>query len=260
MPRAPYFHDTMVRILRLGTSDDSNPNVPERERAISVCEREFAQAIGQPVETVLRRFDPTPAVPDVVDKFMERYEPDCVLIVLSSYWCCYETAAYRAQKAWPRPLQPLARRMERWGGRTASNSSVLLRAGRAASRRTVGVATRFEPAEVVESVQACIRRILRREEVALVVRGPSTRFPVPERSRQRIEDRRLAVELPMKEFCRRLHIEYVPRDPARAWSDDDVLLADGIHVNGAAQTAQGVREGQAMIRAWSRIHAQSLRS
>jgi hypothetical protein len=254
MPGRPVAFGHMVRILRLGSSDDMNPEVPEAERAVTVCERDFAAAIGEPVETVLRRFDPSPAVPDVIERWMERYQPDCVLLVLSSYWCSYETAAYRMKRAWPRPLQPVANRVERWGGKTASQHNVALRAGRALTRRTVGVSTRYEPAEVLEAVEACIRRILRYEDVALAVRAPFTRFRVPDRSRQRLEDRRLAVDLPMQALCARLHIEYIPRDPNRPWSDDDVLLSDGVHVNGTAQTAQGVLEGRALLNAWSRIH------
>ena len=246
----------MVRILRLGSSDDINPDVPEAERAITICERDFALAIGEPVETIFRRFVPTQNVPDLVDSFMQRYEPDCVFMVLGSYWCCYETAAYRAQQAWPRPLKPLAKRVEGWGYKTASKNSLLLRAGRAASRRAVGVATRFEPPQVLEVVEACIRRILRYEDVTLVVRAPFTRFRVPESSRQRMEERRLMIDLPMQDLCRRLHVEYIPRDPTRPWSDDPVLLADGIHINGQAQIAQGILEAQFVVRAWSRTHAE----
>lgn len=245
----------MVHILRLGSSDDTNPEVPIAERSITVCERDFAHAIGEPVHTTQRRFVPTPTAPDVVDKFMQRYEPDCVLLVLSSYWTCFETAAYRAKKAWPRPLQPLANRVERWGGRTASKNNLVFRAGRAASRRAVGVATQFEPSEVLETVEACIRRILRYEDVTLVVRAPFTRFRVPDDSRQRMEERRLMIDLPMQDLCRRLHVEYIPRDPARPWSDDPVLLADGVHINGEAQIAQGILEAQTFVRAWSRTHA-----
>ena len=133
----------MVRILRLGTSDDRNPAILESDRVGSVCERTFSEGTGEPVETVFRRIVPNPAAPGVIERWLTRYEPECVVLVVSSVWCSYETAAYRMQRSWPTLLQPAGRAVQKWGGRTAASNVLALRAGRLLARRFVGVSAIF---------------------------------------------------------------------------------------------------------------------
>lgn len=245
----------MVRILRLGTSDDENPAIPENGRAPSVCERTFADLAEEFAETTIRRIVPTADAPGVVDRWLSRYRPDCVVLVISSVWCSYETAAYRMQSSWPPAFQPLARAVQRWGGRTASSNSIALRAGRQLSRRLVGVSARFRPDEVVDVAEACIRTIIQNEDIALIVRGPVTRYPGDggEVARSRLEQRRREVDDGLTVVCRRLHVEYLGREPFAPEQDDDILLPDGVHCNATEHGRRGLREGRALAMVWHRL-------
>ncbi|MGH2633850.1 MAG: hypothetical protein ACRDG3_10610 [Tepidiformaceae bacterium] len=247
----------MVRILRLGTSDDQNPSVPEHDRAPAVCERTFSEAVGESAETAIRRIVPNLDAPEVVERWLARYEPDCVVLVISSVWCSYKTAAYRMQSTWPRPVQPLANAVQRWGGRTASSNGLVLQAGRKVARRLVGVSARFLPDDVVSVTEACIRTILRHEDIVLVVRGPVTRYPGDgsDHARLRLEKLRSQVEDGLDTACKTLHVEYLARDPKAPQRDDELFLPDGVHCNAVEHGRRGTREGAALAAAWQRVNS-----
>ena len=181
--------------------------------------------------------------------------PICVVLVISSVWCSYETAAYRMQRSWPTLLQPAGRAVQRWGGRTAASNALALRAGRLLARRFVGVSALFHPEDLLATTEACIRAILRQEDVVLVVRGPVTRYPGDgsDVTRDRLEAIRLQVDDGLALICERLHVEYIPRDPGAPERDDGIFLPDGVHCDAVEHGRRGLREGAALVAAWRRL-------
>ena len=99
-----------MRILRLSTSDDLRPEVPETDRIHRLVEHAFAAETGQPVETMIRVIWPTPALPDAIDRWLQSYDPDVVFFRVSSYWFTYESVPLRLERSrLGRPARALAR-------------------------------------------------------------------------------------------------------------------------------------------------------
>src|SRR4029079_15876972 len=86
-----------VRILRLSNSDDMReaPDVPRR--AYRIVEAALTAETGEPVETIVRDAWPEPNLPDVVDGWLKRYEPDIVFLKVSSYWFTYRSTPLKFQ-------------------------------------------------------------------------------------------------------------------------------------------------------------------
>lgn len=72
-----------MRILRLSTSDDLRPELPESGRIHRLVEQAFAAETGEPVETLIRVIWPTPGLADVIDRWLESYDPDVVFFRVS---------------------------------------------------------------------------------------------------------------------------------------------------------------------------------
>ncbi|MCX7619162.1 SGNH/GDSL hydrolase family protein, partial [Tepidiforma sp.] len=144
-------------------------------------------------------------------------------------------------------------RVGRLGLRAAGNPAVAHNAAFRALRRaaigTVGYAYHFEPAECAARVEEAIRRIIRREEVALGVRGPmALGLPLPPRiaaeSRARVAD----FERRVSETCARLHVAYQPPGPDEPPAPGE-LQADLTHVNARGHARRAEREYRLMLRA-----------
>jgi hypothetical protein len=230
----------------LGTSNDTLEAVPFPQRAVNSCERTMVEILGRPVETIAKRIVPTPDAGDVVQRWMERYQPQAVILVISAVWTGYETSAYSLGHRLPGPFTRVADGVERLGARTATSHGPALRIARRVAHGAVGIAPFSD----------CIRLVVRHEDVAFVVRGAESRYPGDGRpaTRARIEARRVEVDAAISATCRRLHIDYHGRPPDAPETDDHLFLPDGVHVHAAEIAFRGECEGAALAAAWQRIH------
>ncbi len=238
-----------MRILRLSNSNDVNPLVPEAERAQVIAEQVVAELTGEAVETIVKVIWPAPELPGIVAGWLERYQPDVVFIVTSSYWVTYESVPLRVERRAGILGKALARVGFKVGGNPAVASSSPFRFGRRAAARTIGGETYFTPAEAAGYVADVLRRVLARESVVAVVRGPLHVFNssgTPEgqaRSRQRL----LELDALLAETCRTLHVPY---SRVAESSTPDLLLPDEVHENAAGSRVYGEIEGRAIAEAW----------
>lgn len=247
-----------MRLLRLGNSYDSDERRVSADSKASVCDRTIFAATGEEVETTVRVIWPEPQLPDLIHTWLERYEPDLVLLVVSSYWF---TAA-SVPLALERRLGRAGRVLGRWGQRAVRNQRLAKNgafdAVRQGVRKSVGGATHFSPAEVDRVMEASIRRIVAREDVALVVRGPRLPYAFDESARARAvaEERRQAVHRAVRDLCGRLHVEYVGYEQALTPQEEPSRFeADMVHGTLEVQREQGAIEGEALVRAWQRMHS-----
>jgi hypothetical protein len=67
-----------MRVLRLSNSDDTAGELSPEVRAWHIAGEVLAAALGEPVETTTRVIWPEPSLPDLVDRWLDRYEPDMV--------------------------------------------------------------------------------------------------------------------------------------------------------------------------------------
>jgi hypothetical protein len=69
-----------VHLLRLTNSSDTYEGVPEAQRAHRIADQLFTELTGEPVETILKLFWPDPGLPEIVERWIGRYEPDVVFM------------------------------------------------------------------------------------------------------------------------------------------------------------------------------------
>ncbi len=243
-----------VRILRLSNSDDFTPHLPVAERLPAVAERTFRELAGCAVETEVRIIWPGAELPDLVDRWLSRHEPDAVLLVVSSFWFTYQTVEVRLRQRFGRAGAPLAGAVQSAVTRPWLSELRAFRAARGLALRTIGGAPYFTPAQVIDTAEACIRRVLQHEHIALAVRGPLSLFPQPSAGLLRERDGLLLeVDAALGAFCAAREVTYVPAGPelARTEADDD-YLPDGIHARPELHLRRGTLEGKALFVAWSK--------
>ena len=84
-----------MRILRLGSSIDSEGETPFEERAASLAAGILASASGEQVETILRMPRPNERMPEIVEGWVAELQPEIVCFNISSHWCEAELIALR---------------------------------------------------------------------------------------------------------------------------------------------------------------------
>jgi hypothetical protein len=244
-----------MRLLRLGNSYESDANIAADENKASIADRLLEAAAGEPVETTSRVIWPEPTLPELIGRWLDRYEPDAVLLVVSSYWFTNVSLPLGLERRYGR----LGARVARWGERAVQKPWVARNPGvrkvRQFARSRMGGTTHFTPDEVCERVERCIRLILAREDIALAVRGPRLAF-APEdtaRARRISEERRLLVHNRIRALCEQLHVEYLGYDAGIAPQDaPGDYQADRIHAGASEHARQGELEGDLLVRAWRR--------
>ncbi len=243
-----------MRILRLGSSNDRQDDVPAEFLSFKVVESALAAASSEPVDTVLRGIWPSAELPGLIDGWMERYQPDLVYFRVNPFWYSYESTPLRLR----RKLGPVGGAVSRVGLRAGQSPRLarrrLFRIGRDLALRTIGGDAHFTPDQVLETAEACVSRILRHEGVGLVVVGMLGRRLVindSETGERRRQARRLDVHQRLQELCAARHVRYLgwveAEAPDTAGPD---FAADRLHRNTQGQQAIGAIEAEAMLAAW----------
>jgi hypothetical protein len=247
-----------MRVLRLGNSYDTDPNIAADANKASVADGILGEGSGEAIETTIRTIWPQKQLPDLIDTWLDRYQPNVVLLVVTSYWFTYVSVPVKVERSFGPLGKPLARAGLKAAATPWLANNGAFRLARRATIATIGGTTNFTPEEVTESMEACIRRILARENVALAVRGPRVAFSADgtEKTRRWAEQRRSAVDRHMAEFCQRLHIEYIGYDIGHSHLDTpERFQGDLVHATAVEHEAQGRLEGEAMLRAWRAVYA-----
>ncbi len=241
-----------MRVLRLGNSGDSDPTVPEELRMHVVAAALFTAETGEPVEHVRRVAWPSPELPGLLVQWIDRYEPDMVVFVVNGFWFSYRSVPLKLERAlgqWVRPVTARARRIAAtpWPG-----DSDLFRALNSLALRTIGGATYFSPGEVLATTEDCIKAVVAREGIPMVVRGPLSPIGAgPGGGRQSAERLRQSVHTGLAALCARYHLEYVGRAEKMDGDEWQALSrGDGLHVNVQGHRARGEAEGRGMVAAW----------
>jgi hypothetical protein len=247
-----------MRVLRLGTSNDGASALPEEQRGWKIAERRLADSTGEPVETVLRGAWPNAQFPSLLERWMEEYEPDMVVLQVNNFWYGHESV----------PLW-FERRLGRAG---KSLSDMGLKVGKSAwfadnrwaqlfNRRLLTVlpkATHFTVAEVAVCMEEAMRKVLAHEDIVLLVRGNEDWAAMPMATRRfnrRNAARNAAMSGAMRSICERLRVPYAQRPTLRAGEVQTVNRA-GWHNNAQGERLIGEFDGQAMVTAWQGARAQ----
>lgn len=239
-----------MRLLRLTNSNDLSPGVPEAQRAPAITERIIAAATGEPVETMNRVIWPGPELPDIVAGWIERFSPDVVLMRASSFWCTYESVPLRLQRRWGRLGAPISRVGFKAGGHPTVAANPAFRRVRKLAVRTVGGETYFTTPEATQIVADVLRRVLAREAIIPIVRGPahahdSSGTPA---GRLRAEQINREFNTLLAATCQGYHVTYV--SATSTLDNPSYLQNDELHDTAAGHLAIGELEGRAIVEAW----------
>ena len=240
----------LVRILRLGLSDDTYGSLPDSARSWFLAARSLEEETGEPWETVLTENWPTARQPDEVERQITELKPNLVLFCAAAYWVSYPSVPLRLR----RKSFPGARQVSRLGFWAANQGWAADRAAFHAARRLLtspaAGAFYFEPAAALERSERLIRTILRPEEVVLAVRGPLPLTIAGSAAIQSAcEQRRAAFDAGLRALCSSLHVAYHGYAPGDRHPRDE-LLADRIHVNARGHARRTEVEARLMATAW----------
>ncbi len=245
-----------MRMLRLSTSDEIQRLAGDR--AAQIVERRLAEAVGQPVETVVRRPWPDERLPGLLQRWMERESPDFVFLKINGYWFNYESVPLRLERRLGRLARPLAsvgRRSAEIGWLARQRPYRFLR------RFLLGVIggdTYFATDEVIQRMEQCIRLVLQKEDVLLVVRSSEGRTytQLPPKSAARYAARLSKVNGALRQVCESLHVPYLGEgtvlDEAQV---QEKLGADRFHRGTEGNEIAGSEEAEAFIKLWRAAQA-----
>lgn len=237
-----------MRILRLTNSDDLNETIPAELRAPALATKVIEERMGEPVETIARVIWPDPELPDIVESWLDRYQPDCVFMRTASYWVTYESVPLRLQRRAYRGTGWLARLGGAAGANSRLASTAPFRVARRAAVRMIGGDTYFTPEEAAATVAATLRRIVVRESLVAVVRGPfnAHNSSGTKAGLARSKDRNRQFDSLLASVCGELHVPYVS---VHHLSDPRAQGGDEVHLNADAQRTFAQIEGGAIAEA-----------
>jgi hypothetical protein len=245
-------------LLFLGNSNDLNPDIPDELRSPAVTARLLADAIGEPVDLSVRVIWPDPSLPDLVESWLDRYEPDIVFLKVNWYWWGYESVPRRIERV----LGPAGRLPSRAGTKLADTSAVghsrAFKQLRRLCHRAIGGDAPFTAAQVVDVVDACMARILARESIVLVVKGTATYTlqgePAVWDYRERFERGRDRVEGALESKCRRLGVAWSDNRGTGGREHGGLDRGDGIHHDVDVQEFMARRHAGDLAAAWIAAH------
>lgn len=240
-----------MRLLRLTSSDDFLPGIPEPERAWAIAERIFEEQAGIDVETTLKRFWPTPGFDAALPRWLDELNPEMVFFLVPSYPVCYESVPLRLERRLGRAGALLNSGSQRaassWLGNTTAFHS-----GRRLATRTIGGDPMLTVPEMMGYVERAVRTILKHESTFLVIRGPKTPFGVETRAaRRRSESRRQHLNRELVSLGSRFHVPvFVYETPPHPAEDTAHVMPDRVHMNATERLRGGREEGEFMARSW----------
>lgn len=243
-----------VKILRLTTSDENAGHQEPGSSAAEVAARVIETTTGEKVETFTR----SPGLPALVDRWLDTYEPDIVLLKVNSFWFNYLSVPLLLE----RKLGPLGKQLNRTGVRAGEtpwlNRSRAFRATRQGLVRVLGGATYFTPDEVITSMKDSARRVLAREGMGLIIQGPESRMNhlLPPKAARAHERRRLKVHHGMRKFAEEVHVPFFGQDVLPTKAEIAATVgADQLHMNSAAARKTGEKQGEVISALWREMHS-----
>jgi hypothetical protein len=245
----------MVTILRLTHSADFDDGVPEEYRGTAVAQRTFEEITGLEATTVAKNAWPAPELPGILDRWLERTQPDIVFIAVRGYAFTYESVPVKLERKLKFGGRQLAR-----AGLGAAPRFEQYRAFQLlqrAAQKTIGGEAFFTPAEVLERMIECARRVLAKESTVLTICGPTSWFTMYESgARRRAEPKVAWVDRELRVFCEKLGVHYLSLDAVPGVNADaSEYLPNRLHGTAKVHAARGEAEGRAMATAWQLAHS-----
>ena len=251
-----------MRILRLANSNDFINYVPDEKRSYRYVERALEALTGEPVETIRKPISPAENLPDIVERWINEYSPDIVFLMVNPYWFNYESVPLKLKRKFGRVGAKVGD-----AGMSAARKPWLadhwwFRKMRYILQATIGGETPHTTTYVLENMEAVIRRILRHEDVHLVVRGSQggkERPDLPPRVQVRHHARRKEVAEGIERICAELNVAIMSGKTFRPF-DKEHKAGDMYHSNEAGHASAGEKEAAFMVAFWRSLYPDEAKS
>jgi hypothetical protein len=245
-----------VRILVLGSSNDTGSYVLPHERKHVLAGERLSRELGEPVEFIVKGIWPTEDLSERIRVWVAETEPDLVYLNTGSYWFLYRSVPLRVRRLF-RPFR--SERLSEAGARVAATPrgrhNRMVRPLRKALHEIIGGDTHFTTEQVIDRISESIRVLARSEGTVLVVKGPhgKKRHSTRERDFRRDERERLKFHNALETLCSQLHVTYdgvgdggvrhLPAYQRGTTTEDEVHANAGRHVYEADVLYDGIRRG-----------------
>lgn len=247
-----------MKILRLTNSNDFAGDVADVDRSYRSIEARFAAEFGEPVETIRKVIWPADDLPEIVERWVKQHQPDIVFLKTSSFWFAYESVPLRVRRRLGRVLGRAGRTAGDAGFKAAKKPwlayNPVFRKLRYIAQATIGGDTHMSVEYAFENMAAVMRRVVRHEDVLLVVRGSRggrDRPEVPKKVGIRHDARREDFKARMARLCDELAVPYLTKSQKRKF-DPTKLQADRFHANASGHAEQGSWEAEELVAIWRR--------
>jgi hypothetical protein len=250
-----------MRVIRVGTSNDYAGPMPETQRAWKIAEQILAEHAGEPVETILKRAWPSAALPPLVERWMDEYQPDMVVLQVNWFWYGYESTPLRFERRFGKTGARLSSAGLKVGNTPWFADNRWTRLGTRALARAVPGATHFTVPEVAATMEAAMRKVLAHEGVVLLVRGSDdwVRLPMASKRRNRRDATRTAeMARALRTICDRLNVPYRQRAKLTVEDLKTEVNAAQWHNTPAGERLAGEFDGAAMVEAWQAAYPPDL--
>lgn len=200
----------------------------------------LTEAMGEPVEVFARQIWPDPGLPETVERWIAREDPDVVVYQVNSFWFLYESVPLRIGR-WLGPLgKPFVNASLRAADTPWLTHNGFVRTTRKWAQRHIGGDTHFTTDEVIRVSKASIRAIAKGEGRTIVVRVPSRgrSYDYGPKSNVRRQARLAQVQEELGAFSKELHLEFQSGRGADEPEVKRTVLGDGIHSDAAGQVVQ----------------------
>ena len=201
----------------------------------------------------MRPLWPGSRLPPLIDRWLDQDAPDFVFLKINGFWFNYESVPLRLE----RRMGVVGRSVARVGKRSGEIGWVSRRRAfrvlRRGLLRVFGGDTYFTPEQVVERMEQCIRQLLRKEDVLLVVRGTDGRShaELPRRSARAYALRHRQVNDALRHVCEELHVPYLGGEEMLDKRQmTERLGADRFHRGDEGHRVAGEEEAEAFLRLW----------
>lgn len=249
----------MTAPLKVLWLSNSNDNAARGEIATSARRPELMaarlqEAIGRPVELVVKPIRPDGRLPDLVERWLDAEDPEVVWLNVAAYWFTYESVPRRVERLLGRTGKALAEAGDRAARDPRFANSRAYRTLRRLVQAVVGGDTPMTPQEVFANVERTARLIARREQVTLIIEGPRGRnnFFATQRAARRGERRRLWMHRRLDGLARQLRCRYHGSDrPLHEERGEPSMGKDAFHMDAAGHAWSAEMDFSALLGAVS---------
>lgn len=203
-----------LKILWLSNSNDTRANLMEGARRPELMAKMLEQEIARPVTLVTKPIWPSEALPEIIERWIAREDPDIVWLNTAAYWFTYESVPLRLKNRFGRVGGRVSEIGIRAGDDPRFANKATFRLFRRLLQLTIGGDTQLTPEQVVERQTQSARTVARHEQVVLILEGPRgrTNFYASKRTEARAERKRLYVHARLRALALELRAEYCGTD------------------------------------------------